>query len=71
MILSKTATVQFNPAQKIHRAAVKAFMVRRAWVDSPLRFAEDPVYNHASVADQVQSKLLAYYLKKEKLLSTD
>lgn len=71
MILTKSETIQFNPAQKLHRAAAKAFMVRRAWADSPLRFTYDPEYNQTSVAEQVQSKLLAYYLNKEKLLPTD
>jgi hypothetical protein len=40
-------------------------MRRRAWGDSPLRFNHDPQYG--SVADQVEKKLLVYYLSKDKL----
>lgn len=63
MLLKHTETVEFNPALKEHRAAVRAFLRRRAWNDSPIRFTHDPAYG--SVAEQVQSKLLAWYLAKE------
>ena len=66
MLLKKTELVDFDPSKKEHRAAVKAFLKRTAWGDSPVRFKHDPEYSAASVADQVQSKLLQYYLSKEK-----
>lgn len=65
MLLEKQEVVKFDPAKKAHREAAAAFLVRRAWGDSPLRFAHDPAYG--SVADQVEKKLLAYYMAKEKL----
>lgn len=66
MLLKRRETVDFDPSKKAHREAVAAFMQRRAWGDSPLRFSHDP--NFGSVADQVEKKLLAYYLSKDKLV---
>jgi len=63
MILKHLATVTFDPSNKEHRAAVRAFMKRRAWADSPLRFTHDPTYG--SVAEQVQTKLLLWYMEQE------
>lgn len=63
MILQRQEIIEFDPANKEHRAAVRAFMRRRAWVDSPLRFAYDPSYG--SVAEQVQAKLLEWYIAQE------
>jgi len=63
MLLKRQALVEFNPNNKEHRSAVRAFMKRKAWVDSPLRFALDPAYG--SVADQVQVKLLHWYVEQE------
>lgn len=63
MFLQLPKTVKFDPADKAHRASVRAFMKRRAWVDSPIRFTYDPVYG--SVVEQVQTKLLAWYLERE------
>lgn len=63
MLLQLPKTVKFDPADKAHRASVRAFMKRRAWVDSPIRFTYDPVYG--SVVEQVQTKLLAWYLERE------
>lgn len=70
MLLKRQETVEFNPANKEHRAAVRAFLKRKAWADSPIRFAHDPVYG--SVADQVQAKLLQWYVVQEeaKLMKT-
>lgn len=65
MLLKRRETVDFDPSKKTHREAVAAFLQRRAWGDSPLRFNHDP--NFGSVADQVEKKLLAYYLAKDKL----
>ena len=66
MILQKHETVNFDPTKREHRAAVRAFLKRRAWSDSPIRFSYDPNYGNGSVADQVQSKLLDWYLSREK-----
>jgi len=63
MFLKRQEIVSFNPELKTHRAAVRSFMKRRAWVDSPLRFMHDPSYG--SVAEQVQSKLLDWYIAQE------
>jgi len=63
MLLTLPATVEFDPSKKAHRDAVRAFMRRQAWVDSPIRFAYDPAYG--SIATQVQTKLLAWYMNKE------
>ena len=63
MLLRPPKTVKFDPANKSHRASVREFMKRRAWGDSPIRFTYDPVYG--SVVEQVQTKLLAWYLEKE------
>ena len=64
MLLKPTDTVSFDPSNKEHRTAVRLFMKRKAWVDSPLRFSPDPAYN-SSVAEQVQTKLLQWYLDQE------
>ena len=63
MLLQPPKTVRFDPADKAHRASVRAFMKRRAWSDAPIRFNHDPVYG--SVPEQVQTKLLAWYLERE------
>jgi hypothetical protein len=68
MLLKRQELIEFDPANKAHRAAVRAFLKRRAWVDSPLRFAHDPAYG--SVAEQVQSKLLQWYVDQEESKST-
>lgn len=65
MILVHAQLTEFNPSIKAHRDAVKAFMKRFAWADSPLKFAHDPSYGNGSVAEQVQSKLLNWYLAQE------
>lgn len=62
-MLLKKPEIVFDPSKKEHRAAVRSFMVRKAWVDSPIRFAYDPAYG--SVSDQVQIKLLQWYMDKE------
>lgn len=62
-MLLKRPDIEFNPSKKEHRAAVRSFLVRKAWVDSPLRFSHDPDYG--SVSDQVQIKLLHWYMDKE------
>ena len=63
MLLSRQATVDFDPNDKEHRAAARAFMRRQAWVDSPLRFTHDPAYG--SIAEQVKTKLLVWYIEQE------
>lgn len=62
-LLKRPDTVDFDPANKEHRLAVHAFMRRKAWMDSPLKFSHDPTYG--SVADQVQAKLLRWYADQE------
>jgi len=63
MFIKPVQTIDFDPSNKKHREAVAAFMVRKAWADSPLRFTHDPAYG--SVAQQVQTKMLEYYMGKE------
>ena len=63
MLLKRMETIDFDPSNKEHRAAVRAFMRRKAWVDSPLRFTHDP--NYGSIAEQVQAKLLDWYIAQE------
>lgn len=63
MLLKRQELIEFDPANKEHRAAVRAFLKRKAWMDSPIRFAHDPTYG--SVADQVQAKLLQWYVAQE------
>lgn len=63
MFLKKSDTVMFDPSNKSHRQAVRDFMKRRAWVDTSIRFSYDPEYG--SVVDQVQSKLLTWYMAKD------
>ena len=65
MLLKIQGTVAFDPANKEHRLAVKAFMKRQAWADSPFRFSYDPAYG--SVAHQVQAKLLDWYIEQEEI----
>ena len=64
MLLKRQELVEFNPSDKEHRNAVRLFMKRKAWVDSPMRFSPDPAYN-SSVAEQVQAKLLQWFLDQE------
>ncbi len=63
MLLQRQALIDFDPSNKEHRAAVRAFLKRKAWSDSPIRFAQDPSFG--SVADAVQTKLLQWYLDHE------
>lgn len=63
MFLKNHDTVNFNAANKGHRQAVALFLKRNAWIDSPIRFSYDPTYG--SVSEQVQVKLVQYYLDKE------
>ena len=63
MYLKGPEVVQFDPNKKEHRKAVVDFRKRRAWGDTKIRFAYDPAYG--SVANQVESKLLEWYIKKE------
>jgi hypothetical protein len=65
MPLEKPNTVKFDPSKKAHRESAAAFMQRRAWGDSPIRFSHDPIYG--CIADQIEKKLLAYYMSKDKL----
>lgn len=63
MLLKRPETVDFDPSNKEHRAAVAAFLKRKAWTDSPIRFNHDPEYG--SVAAAVQYKTLAWYIAQE------
>lgn len=63
MLLNKIATVEFDPSNKEHRAAVHSFMKRQAWVDSPIRFSYDPKYG--SIAAQVRAKLFDWYVSQD------
>ena len=63
MLLKRQELVEFDPANIEHRAAVRAFLKRKAWVDSPFRFAQDPTYG--TLVEQVQAKLLKWYLDQE------
>lgn len=63
MLLQRTELVTFDPSKKAHREAAAAFMKRKAWSDSPLRFAHSPAYG--SVADQVQAQMLEWYVARE------
>lgn len=65
MLLKSRETENFDPSKKAHREAAAAFMRRRAWGDSPIRFKHDPAYG--SVADQIEKKLLSWYLSRDKL----
>jgi len=66
MLLKKPLTVKFDPAIKPHRAAVQAFLKRKAWGDATVRFSHQPEYGNSSVAEQVQIQLLEWYMNKEK-----
>lgn len=68
MYLKRQEIVEFDPNNKAHRAAARAFLKRKAWVDSPLRFAHDTGYG--SVAEQIQSKLLDWYVAQEEAKET-
>lgn len=68
MILQRTKTIDFDPSNKAHRTAVRAFMKRNAWADAGIRFTHDPEYG--SVADQVRAKLLKWYMAQEEKKST-
>jgi hypothetical protein len=63
MLLNRQETTVFDPSNKEHRAAVRAFMKRLAWADSPIRFGHDPRYG--SVAEQVRDKLLIWYMEQD------
>lgn len=62
-LLKRPEAVEFDPSNKEHRIAVRLYMKRKAWSDSPLKFAHDPAFG--SVADAVQTKLLQWYLDQE------
>ena len=63
MILCHQQTIVFDPSNKLHRSAVRAFLKRRAWSDSPIRFSHDPKFG--SISNQVESKLLQWYVDQE------
>jgi len=63
MLLKRRETIVFNPSDREHRAAVRAFLKRMAWADSPLRFSYNSAFG--SVAEQVQTRLLQWYLDQE------
>ena len=63
MYLNKPATVDFDPTNKEHRAAFRAFMKRKAWADCSMRFTHDPGYG--SVSEQVQAKMLDWYVAQD------
>lgn len=65
MILQRPTTVKFDPNNKEHREAVKAYMKRGSWSDSPIRFSSDPSFG--SITTQVQTKLLEWYVSNEKV----
>lgn len=65
MILHRITTVDFDPNIKSHREAVALFLKRKAWGDSPIRFHQDP--NYGSVAEQVRSRLLEWYVAREQI----
>jgi hypothetical protein len=68
MLLKRQETIEFDSSKKEHRAAARAFMKRKAWTDSPLRFAYDPKFG--SVSDQVQTKMLQWYMDQEEAKAT-
>ena len=63
MILRHSETIAFDVSKKEHREAAAAFLKRKAWSDSPLRFKHVPPYG--SVADQVRTQLLEWYVAQE------
>ena len=63
MLLKRRETIVFNPSDREHRAAVRAFLKRMAWADSPLRFSYNSAFG--SVAEKVQTRLLQWYLDQE------
>lgn len=63
MILKHLKRVDFDPNIQEHRQAVMNFLRRRAWADSNFKFSYDSAYT--SVANQVQDKLLKWYLGSE------
>ena len=65
MPLEKQNTVKFDPSKKAHRESAAAFMRRRSWGDAPIRFSHDPAFG--CVADQIEKKLLTYYMSKDKI----
>lgn len=68
MPLQRTKTVKFDPANKEHRDAVRAFMKRRAWSDTNFRFSHEPEYG--SIVDQVMEKLTNWFLEQEESKAT-
>jgi hypothetical protein len=67
MLLKNPEVVKFDANVKGHREAAKAFLKRTAWADTKMRFAHDPAYG--SVSEQVQSKLLHWYIGQENVRS--
>jgi hypothetical protein len=63
MAIKPVITVQFDPTDKFHRSAVRLYMKRNAWADSPVRFTYDPHYG--SIDAQVKSKLLEWYISND------
>ena len=68
MYLKRPEIVQFDASNKHHRAAARAFLRRKAWVDCPLRFAHDTGYG--SVSEQIQTKMLEWYVAQEEAKET-
>jgi hypothetical protein len=64
MYLKVRGTVDFDASKPEHRRAVIDFRRRRAWADTNFRFSYDPQYG--SVAAQVESKLLEWYINRDR-----
>ena len=67
MLLKVRDKVKFDPSNREHRNAIKAFLKRNAWNDTEFRFSLEPEYHN--LIDMCQSMLLDWYLSND--LNTD
>jgi hypothetical protein len=63
MILCHQETIKFDASNKEHRDAVRCFMKRFAWADSPIRFAPSPVYSN--LVHEIREEMLQWYMAQE------
>lgn len=55
--------IEFDPANKDHRAHYANFIINNGWHKSPVMFYVEP--NYGNVLDMIRDKLSAHYLEQE------
>ena len=63
MLLKHKPTIKFDPSNKLHRQVVREYLETGRLSTDQFKFTPDAKY--VSVAHQIQSELVKFYLDKE------